>query len=69
MAIDFLFNLLGWEVSGDKDHNFSSVAKVLGIEYVLKETKLGNLVLRNTAKRVENTTAEIERFLETGIMS
>ena len=54
MAIDFLFNLLGWEVSSDKDHDFSSLAKVLGIEYDLRETKLGLLVLRNTAKRVED---------------
>ena len=62
MAIDFLFNLLGWEVSSDKDHDFSSLAKVLGIEYDLRETKLGLLVLRNTAKRVEDVSADCQGF-------
>ena len=56
-------------MSSDKDHDFSSLAKVLGIEYDLRETKLGLLVLRNTAKRVEDVSAEIQKHLEADTLS
>ena len=51
MGVDFLFTLLGWETSSEKNSPFASVCKILGLEYNLEETKLGTLVIKNTAKR------------------
>ena len=47
-SLSFLFTLLGWEVAGDKDQDFSSLAVVLGLEYNLKESRLGAVLMQNT---------------------
>ena len=69
MGIDFLFQLLGWETSSEKDNPFSGICKVLGLEYNLEETKLGTLIIKNTAKRIEDVSAEIDRALEENFLS
>ena len=69
MAIDFLFQLLGWETSSEKDNPFSGICKVLGLEYNLEETKLGTLIIKNTAKRIEDVSSEIDRALEENFLS
>ena len=68
-SIDFLFQLLGWETSSEKDNPFSGVCKVLGLEYNLEETKLGTLIIKNTAKRIEDVSSEIDRALEENFLS
>ena len=69
MGIDFLFQLLGWETSSEKDNPFSGICKVLGLEYNLEETKLGTLIIKNTAKRIEDVSSEIDRALEENYLS
>ena len=69
MGVDFLFTLLGWETSSEKNSPFSSVCKILGLEYNLEETKLGTLVIKNTAKRVEDISSEIDKCLENNFLS
>ena len=62
MGIDFLFQLLGWATSSEKDNPFSGICKVLGLEYNLEETKLGTLIIKNTAM---GPTTRVSESLET----
>ena len=60
-SLSFLFTLLGWEVAGDKDQDFSSLAVVLGLEYNPKESRLGTILMQNTQKRIEDVSSEIQK--------
>ena len=41
----------------------------MGLEYNLEETKLGTLIIKNTAKRIEDVSSEIDRALEENYLS
>ena len=68
-SLSFLFSLLGWEIADDKDQDFSSLAIVLGLEYNLKESRLGTILLQNTRKRIEDVSAEIQKCLSNRFLS
>ena len=68
-SLSFLFTLLGWEVAGDKDQDFSSLAVVLGLEYNLIESLLGTILMQNTQKRIEDVSSEIQKCLNSKFLS
>ena len=66
MCIDNFLRLLGWETSSDKDTEFGSVAKFLGLEINLTESHLGVFSLENTEKRKTELVQNIEGILTAG---
>jgi len=69
-VISQFFRLLGWLISsGGKDLPFSPVFKALGVEISLVECHLGNVIFRNTTRRVEELVCAITSILDKGQMT
>eukprot|EP00438_Fugacium_kawagutii_P022858 Skav220542 [mRNA] locus=scaffold1683:146141:148012:- [translate_table: standard] len=68
-VISQFFRLLGWMVSDDKDRPFSQVFKALGVEISLEDCHLGNVVFKNTKRRVEELVSTITGLLDRGKMT
>ncbi|CAE7296178.1 car, partial [Symbiodinium sp. CCMP2592] len=62
------FQLLGWEVSKDKELDYDAMCVVLGVQINLKDAKLGLIFLENTAKRKKEALDDISRALSTGLL-
>ena len=61
-----LFALLGWETSSEKDAGFSSVARALGIEISLADSKLGLVRVQNTEGYRRALCIQIDGILACG---
>lgn len=49
--VDNLFSLLGWETSSEKNAEFNSLARALGVVFDFGETHLASMVVRNSEQR------------------
>ncbi|CAE7204871.1 car [Symbiodinium sp. CCMP2592] len=67
-VITMFFQLLGWEVSKDKELDYDAMCVVLGVQINLKDAKLGLIFLENTAKRKKEALDDISRALSTGLL-
>ena len=67
--VELYFQLLGWEVSAEKESSFDSAAVALGLKFNLAETRLGILLVENTEKRRRELCGAIDTVLETGVLS
>ncbi|CAE7715963.1 car [Symbiodinium sp. CCMP2592] len=65
-VISMFFQLLGWEISKDKELNYDALCVVLGVQVNLRDAKLGLAYLENTVKRRTEALCDIERALATG---
>ncbi|CAE7763397.1 car [Symbiodinium sp. CCMP2592] len=65
-VISMLFQLLGWEISKDKELSYDALCVVLGVQVNLRDAKLGLAYLENTVKRRTEALCDIERALATG---
>ncbi|CAE7034567.1 car [Symbiodinium sp. CCMP2592] len=66
LVISMFFQLLGWEISKDKELNYDALCVVLGVQVNLRDAKLGLAYLENTVKRRTEALCDIERALATG---
>ncbi|OLP75959.1 hypothetical protein AK812_SmicGene44172 [Symbiodinium microadriaticum] len=66
LCAESLFRLLQWDTSPDKPTTFGSIAKVLGLEFDLGDTRLGRFYMRNTANRRDELRGNISSILEQG---
>ncbi|CAE7553006.1 ubiad1, partial [Symbiodinium necroappetens] len=66
LCAESLFRLLQWDTSPDKPTTFGSIAKVLGLEFDLGDTRLGRFYMRNTASRRDELRGNISSILEQG---
>eukprot|EP00438_Fugacium_kawagutii_P010732 Skav213183 [mRNA] locus=scaffold11:233828:234958:- [translate_table: standard] len=64
-----LFNLLGWDVSSEKEASFHSLTKILGIQIDLAESHVGNFKLCNVESRVQDLVSAIDGILAKQTMS
>ena len=66
-----MLDILGWQFdrSGPKSDDFSKSVSALGVLFDLSETGVGTLKVRNTEKRVEDTTLLLNNVVETGKLS
>ncbi|CAE7385001.1 unnamed protein product, partial [Symbiodinium sp. KB8] len=62
-VISLFFQLLGWEVSKDKELSYDSMCTVLGVRINLEDAKLGLCFLGNTDKRRADAVAQITSAL------
>ena len=69
LCTETLFMLLGWDTSPDKPTVFGGVAKVLGLEFDLRESQLGRFYMRNTTSRCEELQSIISTILEQGTLA
>ena len=68
LCAESLFRLLQWDTSPDKPTTFGSIAKVLGLEFDLGDTRLGRFYMRNTSSRREELRGNISSILEQGTL-
>ena len=68
LCAESLFRLLQWDTSPDKPTTFGSIAKVLGLEVDLGDTRLGRFYMRNTSSRREELRGNISSVLEQGTL-
>ena len=69
VCAETLFVLLGWDTSPDKPSTFGGIAKVLGLEFDLRESQLGRFYMRNTTSRCEELRDTISIILERGTLA
>ena len=69
VCAETLFMLLGWDTSPDKPSTFGGIAKVLGLEFDLRESQLGRFYMRNTTSRCEELRDTISIILERGTLA
>ena len=69
LCAETLFGILGWDTSPDKPTTFGSIAKVLGLEFDLRESHLGNFYMQNTITRREELRDSLSSILEAGILA
>ena len=69
LAQQLFFQLVGWEVSGEKEAKFDSIAKILGVQINLAETNVGVITICNVETRVKDLVAAIDKILERRTMS
>ena len=62
--MDLLFKLLGWAIAGDKEVQFGSIAKVLGLKVDLSEAHLGRVFMTNTDSRRDEMFETISQILD-----
>ena len=62
-VISLFFQLLGWEVSKDKELSYDAMCTVLGVRINLADAKLGLCFLGNTDKRRADAVAQIDAAL------
>ena len=60
------FALLNWEVSGEKDGGFSSIARALGVEINLSDARLGLVYVCNTEARKKSLNEMITNIIHNG---
>ena len=63
-----MLDILGWQFDrkGPKSEAFSGVVSALGVQFDLEDSLNGILKVRNTAKRIDDTTLLLETFLRDG---
>ena len=63
-----MLDILGWQFdrAGPKSNDFSKSVSALGVLFDLSETGVGTLKVRNTDKRVEDTTLLLNNVVEAG---
>ena len=66
MAQRLLFQILGWETSSEKEAEFRSISKILGVQIDLSDSKAGLFSVCNVAARAAELTQTIDSILERG---
>ena len=69
VAQKLFFQLVGWEVSREKEADFNCIAKILGVQIDLAESNVGILTVCNVETRVKDLVAAIDHILSKGTMS
>ena len=69
VCMDLLFKLLGWAIAGDKEVQFGSIAKVLGLKVDLSEAHLGRVFMTNTDSRRDEMFETISHILDDDFLS
>ncbi|CAE7512822.1 ubiad1 [Symbiodinium sp. CCMP2592] len=69
LCAESLFQILGWDTSPDKPTIFGGVAKVLGLEFDLRESYLGNFYMRNTTTRRDELRESLSSIIEKGVLA
>ena len=59
-----MLDILGWQFDreGPKSDAFSGIVSALGVQFDLEDSPKGILKVRNTAKRIEDTTLLLETW-------
>ena len=68
VILGLMLDILGWQFDreGPKSDAFSGVVSALGVQFDLEDSLNGILKVRNTAKRIDDTTLLLETFLRDG---
>ena len=69
MTQQLLFQLVGWEVSSEKEAEFNSLARILEVQIDLNESLLGVFTVCNVETRVKDLVSAIDGVLERGTLS
>ena len=69
LAQQLFFQLVGWEVSSEKEASFSAVARILGVQVDLADSRLGAFTVCNVETRVRDIVGSINGVLEKGVMT
>lgn len=66
-----MLDILGWQFDreGPKSDDFSSSVSALGVQFDLEDSLNGTLKVRNTAKRIDDTTSLLENVLSENRLS
>ena len=69
MAQKLFFQLIGWQVSSEKEADFGVLARILGVQIDLNESILGAFTICNVESRVKELVSTIDDILERRSMS
>jgi hypothetical protein len=69
MAQKFFFQLIGWQVSSEKDADFGVLARIPGVQIDLNESTLGSFTICNVESRAKELVSTIDDILERQPMS
>ena len=69
LAQQLFFRLVGWEVSSEKEANFDTIARILGVQVDLSESSLGTYSVCNVETRVRDLVSSVNSLLEKGRMT
>lgn len=69
MTQQLFFQLVGWEVSSEKEAEFNSLARILEVQIDLNESLLGVFTVCNVETRVKDLVSAIDGVLERGTLS
>ena len=69
MAQQLFFQLVGWEVSSEKEADFGPIARILGVQIDLAESLLGKHTVCNVETRVKDLVSSIDSILEKRALS
>ena len=69
MAQQLLFMILNWKTSDEKEGGFSSLARILGVQIDMADSRLGVAVVSNVESRVRELVASIDDILSRDTLS
>ena len=69
MAQQLLFMILNWKTSDEKEGGFSHLARILGVQIDMADSRLGAAVVSNVESRVRELVSSIDSVLSRGTLS